>query len=47
MLLAGCIPGTPALQNVAVRTMQLALELRAFTDAKLLWRFPDASPRAQ
>ena len=47
MLLGGCIPGTPALQKVAVRTMQLALKLGALIDAGLLWRFPDSSPRAR
>ena len=46
-LLARCIPGTPALQKVAARTMQLALELGALVDAGLLWRFPDSSPRAR
>ena len=46
-LLARCIPGTPALQKVAARTMQLALELRALVDAGLMWRFPDSSPQAR
>ena len=39
-LLAGCIPGMPALQKVAARTMQLAMEILALVDAGLLWRFP-------
>mmetsp|Transcript_26891 Transcript_26891/g.57896 ORF Transcript_26891/g.57896 Transcript_26891/m.57896 type:complete len:1160 (-) Transcript_26891:251-3730(-) len=39
-LLAGCIPGMPALQKVAARTMQLSMELIALVDAGLLWRFP-------
>ena len=39
-LLAGCIPGMPALQKVAAQTMQLAAELMALVDAGLLWRFP-------
>ena len=47
MLLAGCVPGTSTLQKVAARTMQLALELGALTDAGLLWRFPDSSPCAR
>ena len=42
--LAGCIPGTPALQKMAARTMQLALELSALMDAGLLWRFTDSPP---
>ena len=47
VLLSGCILGTPTLQKVAARTMQLALELGALVDAGLLWRFPDSSPRAR
>ena len=47
MLLAGCILGTPTLQKLAARTMQLALELGALMDVGLLWRFPDSSPWAQ
>jgi RNA recognition motif-containing protein len=39
-LLAGCIPGMPALQKVAARTMQLAMEIVTLVDAGLLWRFP-------
>ncbi|KAL7555169.1 hypothetical protein ACHAWF_018782 [Thalassiosira exigua] len=39
-LLAGCIPGMPALQRVAARTMQLSAELLALVDAGLLQRFP-------
>ncbi|KAL3770642.1 hypothetical protein ACHAWU_004341 [Discostella pseudostelligera] len=39
-LLAGCIPGMPALQKVAARTMQLATELVALVDAGLMYRFP-------
>ena len=39
-LLAGCIPVTPVLQRVAVRTMQLASKLGVLVDAWLLWRFP-------
>ena len=39
-LLAGCIPGMPALQKVAARTMQLSTELIALLDAGLLHRFP-------
>ena len=39
-LLDGCIPVTPALERVAVRTMQLASKLRVLVDAGLLWRFP-------
>ncbi|KAL3799913.1 hypothetical protein ACHAW5_005240 [Stephanodiscus triporus] len=39
-ILAGCIPGMPALQNVAARTMQLASELTALVDAGLLSRHP-------
>ena len=44
VLLAGCILGTPTLQKVAARTMQLALELGGLKDARLLWRFLDSSP---
>ena len=40
--LVRCIPGTPTLQKVNERTMQLALELGALVDAELLWRFPDS-----
>lgn len=43
-LLAGCIPGMPALQKVAARTMQLAAEVVALVEAGLLWRFPDVFP---
>jgi RNA recognition motif-containing protein len=39
-LLAGCIPGMPALQKVAARTMQLSMELVALLDAGILHRFP-------
>ena len=39
-ILAGCIPGMPALQNVAARTMQLAYELTALVEAGLLRNFP-------
>ena len=39
-LLAGCIPGMPALQKVAARTMQLSTELIKLVEAGLLWRFP-------
>ena len=46
-LLARCNLGTPVLQKVAVRTMQLALELGALVDTGLLWRFPDSSPQAR
>ena len=40
-LLAGCIPGMPALQKVAARTMQLSSELIALVNAGLLYRFPN------
>ena len=43
-LLARCIPDTHALQRVAVRTMELALELGALVDMGLPWRFPDVFP---
>ena len=46
-LLARCNLGTPVLQKVAVRTMQLALELGALVDTGLLWLFPDSSPQAR
>ena len=39
-LLAGCIPGMPALQKIAARTMQLSAEMIALVEAGLLWRFP-------
>ena len=39
-ILAGCIPGMPALQNVAARTMQLASELTALVEAGLLCSHP-------
>ncbi|KAL9190951.1 hypothetical protein ACHAXT_000657 [Thalassiosira profunda] len=39
-LLAGCIPGMPALQRVAARTMHLAAELIALVEAGLLTKFP-------
>ena len=39
-LLAGCIPGMPALQKVAARTMQLSSELVSLLDAGILHRFP-------
>jgi RNA recognition motif-containing protein len=35
-ILAGCIPGMPALQSVAARTMQLASELTALVEVGLL-----------
>ncbi|KAL3811294.1 hypothetical protein ACHAXA_009294 [Cyclostephanos tholiformis] len=35
-ILAGCIPGMPALQSVAARTVQLASELMALMEAGLL-----------
>ena len=44
MLLSGCIPGTAALQKVAVRTMQLALEIGALMDAGLLVALPGLVP---
>ena len=44
MLLAGCIPGTPALQEVAARTMQLVLELGTLMDAGLLVALSGLSP---
>mmetsp|Transcript_15992 Transcript_15992/g.34806 ORF Transcript_15992/g.34806 Transcript_15992/m.34806 type:complete len:1185 (-) Transcript_15992:250-3804(-) len=43
-LLAGCIPGMPALQKIAARTMQLATELVALVEGGLLWRFPSVFP---
>ena len=45
-LLPGCIPVTPVLQRVAVRTMQLALELGASVDVGLPWCFPGVFPVA-
>lgn len=43
-ILAGCIPGMPALQSVAARTVQLAYELMALVEAGLLRHYPMIFP---
>jgi len=40
-LLAGCIPGMPALQKVAARTMQLSSELINLVNAGILYKYPN------
>jgi len=43
-LLAGCIPGTGPLQEVATKTLQLASEFLALINAGILHRFPSIFP---
>jgi hypothetical protein len=44
-LLAGCVPGMSAMQDIAATTMQLASEFIALIDAGILNRFPTTFPR--
>jgi len=44
-LLAGCIPGTLLLQEIAARTMQLSSDLIAMVRGGILHRFPQFFPR--